>query len=51
MSGLDENAPQMGWTDYGYVWANKQRTHGLKTKQVIDKNKIKMTLKVKRING
>jgi len=38
----------MGWTDYGHVWTNKPRTHGLKAKQVIGKNKVKMTLKIKR---
>jgi hypothetical protein len=24
---MDKNAPQMGWTDHGHIWTNKQRTH------------------------
>jgi hypothetical protein len=33
------------------LWANNHVTSGFKTKQIVDKNKIKMTLKAKRING
>ena len=33
------------------LWTNNNVTSGLKTKQIVDKNKIKMTLKAKRING
>lgn len=33
------------------LWTNNNVTSGLKTKQIVDKNKIKMTLKAKRINS
>ena len=33
------------------LWTNNNITSGLKTKQIVDKNKIKMTLKAKRINS
>jgi hypothetical protein len=55
MNGLNTKLPLMKLGEkenaWDALWTTTNVTSGLKTKQIVDKNKIKMTLKAKRING